>query len=578
MNNLITGLIFSIFISPSNLSDTCKDFYPNHPVRSDIMMQVVLKSYGYYEGQIDGLFGKNSKNSLILFQLNNQLEPDGVIGSKTCTLLLNKTKIQKYTKTNTLEVENTINSFSQEIYDAQLILKELGLYSSVVDGINGNGTKNALKEFQSKSGLVVDGVLGSKTKAALSKGENSYVVSNNNTSNNNDTATTNNGAVNYGLDLINYDPSKPCIEGYVDSNGIWVPDPCFKPVFVYRFGKTAQVNSQNELDAYLAERWSLEKEKTFVTIGRVKTQNYTDGINSPVNGMIMPNGSNNKIVIGIKNDNNVRARPQSGPQNADAIFEVLVEGGMTRLINIFYESDTSYHGPIRSARPTDPTVLRPLDGVLVASGATGGLIPEIIDIGVPVITDRRPEFFRISSRKAPHNLYADTYKLKNLAISKGYKKTNNPQPLFPWGNPNLNSWSNGKSIKLKFSSQTSTTWTWNGSKYIRTYYDAYKGSTSNNPHNWINQNGSSGQITVPTVIVLMCEPYMHPLQLPSVKTVGEGRAIIMHGGKMLDAMWKRGSNLDPFHIVDSNGNTLYIPKGKPWISLVPNTFSPTFDN
>ena len=166
-----------------------------------------------------------------------------------------------------------------------------------------------------------------------------------------------------GLDLRNYDPSKTCIVGYVDINGIWVPDPCFKPVFVYRFGNTAQVNSQQELDAYLADRWSLEKEKTYVTIGRVKTQNYTDGINSPVNGMIMPSGANNKIVIGIKNDNNVRARPQSGPQNADAVFEVLVEGGMTRLINIFYESDTSYHGPIRSARPTDPTVLRPLDGV-----------------------------------------------------------------------------------------------------------------------------------------------------------------------------------------------------------------------
>ena len=182
------------------------------------------------------------------------------------------------------------------------------------------------------------------------------------------------------------------------------------------------------MDAYLAERWSLEKEKTYVTIGRVKTQNYTDGINSPVNGLVMPSGANNKIVIGIKNDNNVRARPQSGPQNADAIFEVLVEGGMTRLINIFYESDTSYHGPIRSARPTDPTVLRPLDGVLVASGATGGLIPEIIDIGVPVITDRRPEFFRISSRNAPHNLYADTYKLKNLAISKGCLLYTSPSP------------------------------------------------------------------------------------------------------------------------------------------------------
>ena len=582
MFNLISGLVFSFLLFPTNLDNSCNDYVENHPVRSEIMMQVVLKSYGYYEGKIDGIFGNVSKRALISLQKSNNIDADGKIGPQTCTLLLNKQSIVRKIKLNTSNDTkvntNPDSTYSQEIYDAQIILKDLGLYVSTVDGINGPGTKRAVREFQSKAGLVTDGVIGSKTKAALNRGEESYINTSEPSQPSNNLPQSSTETITYGLDLRNYDPSKPCIEGYVDSNGIWVPDPCFKPVFVYRFGKTAQVNSQKELDAYLAERWSLEKGKTYVTIGRVKTQNYTDGINSPVNGLVMPSGANNKIVIGIKNDNNVRARPQSGPQNADAVVEVLVEGGMTRLINIFYESDTSYHGPIRSARPTDPTVLRPLDGVLVASGATGGLIPEIIDMGVPVITDRRPEFFRISSRKAPHNLYADTYKLKNLAISKGYKKTNNPQPLFPWGNPNINTWANGKSIKLKFSSATSTTWTWNGSNYVRTYYDAYKGSSSGNPHNWINQNGSTGQIFVPTVIALMCEPYMHPLQLPSVKTVGEGRAIIMHGGKMLDAKWKRGSNLDPFHIVDSNGNTLYIPKGKPWISLVPNTFSPTFNN
>ena len=85
----------------------------------------------------------------------------------------------------------------------------------------------------------------------------------------------------------------------------------------------------------------MTQEKTYSSLGRVPTQNYTDGINSPVNGLIMPSGSNNSIVIGIKNDNNVNARPQSGPQNADAVVEVLVEGGMTRFINIFYQSDTS---------------------------------------------------------------------------------------------------------------------------------------------------------------------------------------------------------------------------------------------
>ena len=573
MQNLIFSILLTLSLSSQPNFNSCNDYFDNHLVRSDIMMQIVLKSYGYYDGKIDGQFGSGSKKALVLFQGANNLSPDGVLGQKTCKLLLNKKNIVSNNQKDD-EIVNVEDSYSQEIYDAQVKLKNLGLYTSTVDGINGPGTKRAIKQFQEKAGLNIDGVVGPLTLAALEKGEESYI-------NVNTTASTNTTEVsssNSALDLRNYDPNKQCVNGYVDANGIWVPDPCFKPVFVYRFGKTAQVNSQNELDAYLADRWSLTKEKTYVTIGRVKTQNFTDGVHSPVNGLKMESSANNKIVIGIKNDNNVRARPQSGPQNADAVFEVLVEGGMTRFINIFYESDTSYHGPIRSARPTDPTVLRPLDGVLVASGATGGLIPEILDMGVPVITDRRPEYFRISSRKAPHNLYADTYKLKSLAIAKGYKKSENPQPLFPWGNPNISTWANGKSIKLKFSSQTSTTWTWNGSNYVRTYYDAYRGSSSGIAHSWINEDGSTGEIAFKTVIALFCEPYVHPLQLPSVKTVGEGRAVIMHGGKMMDVRWKRGSNLDPFHIVDSNGNTMYIPPGKPWISLVPSTFSPTFDN
>ena len=583
--NLLIGLLFFNFTSYTSYLNSCNDYVVNHPVRSDIMMQIVLKSYGYYEGKIDGDFGPNSKKALVLFQGRNNLSPDGIIGNETCTLLLNKSQIVKNSKTqlvvNENSNENNDDKFSQELYDAQLVLKELGLYTSVVDGIDGPGTKAALKAFQAKSGLITDGVLGPNTKAALDKGSDAY-VQNTSTDENNTIVTENttntNASTNSALDLINYNPNKTCVPGYVDNFGVWQPDPCFYPVFVYRFGKIAQVNSQNELDAYLGDRWSLEKEKTYVTIGPVKTQNYTPGINSPLNGLIMPSNANKSIVIGIKNDNNVRARPQSGPQNADAVVEVLVEGGMTRFINLFYESDTSYHGPIRSARPTDPTVLRPLNGVLVASGATSGLVPEIEAMGVPVITDRRPEYFRISSRSAPHNLYADTRLLKALAVAKGYKKTDTPQALFPWGNPDISSWKNLNSISLKFSGQTTTTWTWNGSKYIRTYYDAYKNSNSNNEHFWIDSNGNTGQISTTTVIALFCEPYIHPLQLPSVKTVGEGRAIIMHGGKYIDVIWKRGSELDPFHIVDSNGNNIFIPAGKPWISLVPSTYSPTFNN
>ena len=567
---------FLIIFNPLSQNYSCSEYDKSNLIKSEIMLQVVLKNYGYYTSKIDGDFGPLSTLALRDFQARNNLISDGILGKNTCDALINKTKVIKKTlkvTNNNLET-NAKNLQSTEIMNVQKKLSELGIYSGEIDGINGSKTNNAIKNFQSKAGLTPDGIVGPKTLSALEKGEDSYVTVDYSNNTNKSSSINTSSA----LDLRNYDPSKQCVNGYIDINNIWVADPCFYPVFVYRFGNTVQVNSQNELDAYMGDRWSLEKEKTYVTIGRVKTKNYVDGINSPVNGLEMPSNANNKIVIGIKNDNNVRARPQSGPQQADAVFEVLVEGGMTRFINIFYESDTTYHGPIRSARPTDPTVLRPLDGVLVASGATGGLIPEILDIGVPVITDRRPEFFRINSRRAPHNLYADTIKLKNLAISKGFKKSNNPQPLFPWGPANYNKWSNVNSITLKFSSQTTTKWTWNGSEYLRSYYDAYEGSSNNNVHNWVSVNGSVAQINTKTLIALFCEPYMHPLQLPSVKTIGQGRAIIMHNGKLLDGFWKRGSNLDPFHIVDSNGNTLYIPPGKPWISLVPSTYTPTFDN
>ena len=534
---------------------------------SDAQNQLTI--LGLYFGDINNVLNNETKLAIKEFQKLAGLTIDGILGPKT-KAALEKGK-ESYISIGGADVDNTtVIIYSKEIENAQQSLKELDLYKGVIDGFNGSNTKSAIKEFQRLAGLSIDGILGPNTKAALEKGEDSYVSLNTAIS----SPSSNNGTLT--VDLVNYDPNATCIVGYVNEAQIWVPDPCFYPVFVFRYGQTAQVNSQAELDAYLSQNWSLTKEKTYSSLGEVPTQNYTKGINSPVNGLIMSSGSNNSIVIGIKNDNNVNARPQSGPQNADAVFEVLVEGGMTRFINIFYQSDTTYHGPIRSARPTDPTVLRPLGGVLVASGATGGLIPEIVDMGVPVITDRRPDYFRITSRKAPHNLYADTSKLKSTALSRGYIKTNTPQPLFPWGEPSFNNWKTNSYLTLTFSGYTETTWTWNGSNYVRTYYDAYKNQKSDNVHYWSDINGNTGQISFKTVIALFCEPYVHPLQLPSVKTVGEGRAIILHGGKMLDAKWIRGSNLDPFHIVDSNNNILYVPKGKVWISLVPNTKNPSF--
>src|SRR6056300_717677 len=138
-----------------------------------------------------------------------------------------------------------------------------------------------------------------------------------------------------------------------------------------------------------------------------------------------------KRVIAFKIDNNINARPQSGLQEADAVHEILVEGGMTRFLAYFLDNSSKYVGPIRSARPTDPTMVRPYGGTLVVSGATDGLIPSIRELGVPVLEEQNsPTMFRISSRNAPHNLYGDTELVRNKINDKGYYfLQQGPRPL-----------------------------------------------------------------------------------------------------------------------------------------------------
>ena len=232
---------FLIISSPVSHNYDCSEYDKNSLIRSEIMLQVVLKNYGYYTSKIDGDFGPASKRALKQFQSSNNLVSDGILGKNTCKTLNNKANVVKkaFIVSNSTNI-STQNSQSTEILNVQKRLSELGLYSGEIDGINGSRTKNSIKNFQNKAGLTPDGIIGPKTLRALEKGEESYVTIDNSNINANNSSTIDTSSA---LDLRNYDPSKQCINGYVDSNNVWVADPCFYPVFVYRFGNTAQVNS-----------------------------------------------------------------------------------------------------------------------------------------------------------------------------------------------------------------------------------------------------------------------------------------------------------------------------------------------
>ncbi len=277
-------------------------------------------------------------------------------------------------------------------------------------------------------------------------------------------------------------------------------------------------------------------------------------------------------VLAVKIDNHHNARPQSGIQHADAVYELLVEAGLTRFISLFHDNDSDFLGPMRSGRPTDPTLLKPLGAIFSISGAQDWVINRIVGSGVPIIGEVRPATFRISSRRAPHNLYVDTAQLREYGDQRGYE-SEPPADLFSWGE--FEATDSAESITLSFSPQTTVVWDWDGSSYLRTI----NGVESQ----WRNSDGETGRISADTLVVLVASRYTASpppgsggSPVPAMDTVGSGRALVFAEGGLAEGTWARDGIDEVFELTGLDGEPLMVPPGVPWISLFPDTRTPTW--
>lgn len=120
-------------------------------------LQYLLNEYGY-NLIVDGRFGANTTRSVIDFQRNNALTPDGIVGPNTWEALLNLNPSVK-----TLRV----GSKSSGVLFLQRLLLSFLYPINRLDGIFGPETERAVRAFQSENGLTVDGIVGRNTWRAL---------------------------------------------------------------------------------------------------------------------------------------------------------------------------------------------------------------------------------------------------------------------------------------------------------------------------------------------------------------------------------------------------------------------------
>ena len=123
-------------------------------------------------------------------------------------------------------------------------------------------------------------------------------------------------------------------------------------------------------------------------------------------------------------DNNIDAMPQAGLLEADIIYEIIVEGGESRLMLILQDKDLDKIGPIRSARHYFLDYALENDAIYVHYGWSPQAQSDISSLGVDNINgiyESSSAFWRVDDKYAPHNAVTSTKDILEIADRKGYR-------------------------------------------------------------------------------------------------------------------------------------------------------------
>jgi hypothetical protein len=280
-----------------------------------------------------------------------------------------------------------------------------------------------------------------------------------------------------------------------------------------------------------------------------------------------------RVAIAAKIDNSPIARPQSGLNKADIVFEENVEG-LTRFAAVFHSQGSDPVGPLRSGRTQDVDILTSFSKPLFAWSGGNYRVTKIINASTLVnvgysASKGKGGYYREATQKAPHNLYAKTTDLWTLAPQGAVPP---PQQFIYRSNSDAKP---ATSVAVDGAKVTMY-----GGVRIFWKWDAASGNflrfTENSkrvlePHVSDGAQINTKNIFVPTVRYLRSKA---DRKSPHAVTTGTGKGFVLTDGGLIAVRWSRPKAEQPFSIVDENGAVVRMTPGRTWVEIAsPNTLA-----
>jgi hypothetical protein len=285
----------------------------------------------------------------------------------------------------------------------------------------------------------------------------------------------------------------------------------------------------------------------------------------PLTGRVA-DGPVDRPALAVKIENSVDARPQTGLNAADMVWEQVVEGGITRYVAVYQSTVPAEIGPVRSVRPMDPAIAAPLRGLLAFSGGQQPYVDAVAAAGLQVLSmDAGADgFYRVRTRRAPHNVYATPQTLLGQADAA---HTASPPPQFAIAGPGEQPTASTPTavVHLTMSGVSHPNWTWSAADgaWLRT----------EGPTPAVEADGT--QLRATNVVVLAVDvvntaardPAGNPV--PETQLIGSGAALVAVPGGTLAATWSKPALGDPVVLTGPDGAPVRLAAGTTWVELMP---------
>lgn len=279
------------------------------------------------------------------------------------------------------------------------------------------------------------------------------------------------------------------------------------------------------------------------------------------------NGTDRPIAVMIDNHN--EAWPQAGLNKAYLVYEIIVEGGETRLMALFKGVTVDKIGPVRSSRHYFLDYAMENDAIYAHFGWSPQAQSDItkFDIdNINGITESEKVFWRVSDKYSPHNAVTSTKALLNSAEAKGYKTKSNKESVLNYvtDEVKLEDAQSALSVTIPHSTIQTVKYEYDEQNKIYKRFARNKAQTD-----WDTGN----PISTKNIIITFCDNYT--LNDPEnkgrqgLKNTGTFDGYYITNGKAIKIKCiKEARNLQTKY-KDLDGNEIKVNDGNTWINICP---------